>query len=98
MTPAILHAIETVLGITPVGVLGRSRVSSVAHARKCGYYLARHVYGWGWHQVGRAFGRGHQPAIVGCRRIEWEMRHNGHLVCRINEMAAILRESKEQAA
>lgn len=64
-------------------ILGPGRLSTVVEARQSLYAILR-ALGWSWYEVGEAVGgRGHQPAIVGARRIVSKAVHRPLLRHRI---------------
>ncbi len=88
---AILAAIGSVLGIPAEAVLSHSRAKRVEEARLCGYWLARHRYGWSYPRIAREFKRAcHQTVYSGARSIDGRMLRDAHLVANLSAMSLMI--------
>lgn len=77
MKTAILAAVSREFGVTPQDLTGTRGVKRITLARSAAYYIARHGYGWSWHDIARQFGRESHTTPIKVmprftRRLRWD--------------------------
>jgi hypothetical protein len=70
----ILELAEKHSGVSIGEILSERRDARTAEVRAIAQYVARHVTGLSWPQLGVAFRRHHTTILVACRRVETSYR------------------------
>lgn len=90
----VVHAVATVVGITPQDMASIRRFPRCNFARHIAFYICREEFGWSYPRIGRIFSRDHSTILHGINKVKDALAANHEkYVTAIAEAHAIL-ESK----